>query len=51
MNNEAENNAEPLKQERADTNEVGGIYFSTHLQVLQVSDPNSKEILVQMRGD
>jgi len=48
MNNEAENNAEPLKQERADTNEVGGIYFSTHLQV---SDPNSKEILVQMRGD
>jgi len=48
MNNEAENNAEPLIQEQADTNEVGGIYFSTHLQV---SDPNSKEILVQMRGD
>jgi hypothetical protein len=48
MNNEAENNAEPLKQEQAVTNEVGGIYFSTHLKV---TDPNSKEILVQMRGD
>jgi hypothetical protein len=29
-------------------NEVGGFYFSSFLKI---SDPNTKEILVQTRGD
>lgn len=29
-------------------NEIGGIYFSSSIKIF---DPNSKEILVQKRGD
>lgn len=48
MNNDVENTTETLKQEPAETNESAGFYLSTHLKI---TDPNSKEILVQMRGD
>ena len=47
MNNE-NNNADSPKEPAAETNELGGFCFSTHLVV---TDPNSKEVLVQMRGD
>ena len=29
-------------------NETGGFYFSSHVKI---SDPNTKEVLVQTRGD
>lgn len=29
-------------------NETGGFYFSSHLKI---TDPNTKEVLVQTRGD
>jgi len=29
-------------------NEYGGVYFSS---TIKITDPNTKEILVQMRGD
>lgn len=29
-------------------NETGGVYFSSHLKIF---DPNTKEVLVQKRGD
>lgn len=29
-------------------NETGGFYFSSHLRI---TDPNTKEVLVQTRGD
>ena len=29
-------------------NELGGFYFSSHLKI---TDPNTKEVLVQKRGD
>ena len=46
-------NLENLKQEQPEKpgpkpNEHGGFYFSS---IVKITDPNSKEILVQMRGD
>jgi hypothetical protein len=29
-------------------NETGGVYFSSHVKIF---DPNTKEVLVQKRGD
>jgi hypothetical protein len=29
-------------------NELGGFYFSSHLKI---QDPNTKEVLVKLRGD
>jgi len=37
----------PLKEEHK-PNEIGGFYFSSHIKVF---DPNTKEVLVQKRGD
>ena len=36
-----------LKPERK-PNELGGVHFSSHIKIF---DPNTKEILVQKRGD
>jgi hypothetical protein len=38
------------KQEEPNTrpNEIGGFYFSSSVKI---TDPNTKEILVQIRGD
>ena len=47
MNNTEPNKQEEIKQEKK-PNEVGGFYFSSFLKI---SDPNTKEILVQTRGD
>jgi hypothetical protein len=53
MNHNVEENKRKLadknlqKPERK-PNESGGFYFSSHLKI---SDPNTKEILVQKRGD
>jgi hypothetical protein len=48
MNNE-DIKAEPLQQESAnETNETGGFCFSSFIKI---SDPDSKEVIVQMRGD
>ncbi len=37
-----------VKQVESKPNESGGFYFSSHFKI---SDPNTKEILVQKRGD
>lgn len=39
-----------VKEEKKEPkpNELGGFYFSSHLKI---TDPNTKEILVQKRGD
>lgn len=47
-NNEDKNKAENTEKPQTKPNETGGVYFSSHLKI---SDPNTKEILVQMRGD
>jgi hypothetical protein len=49
MNNKQENNQNPqnLKVE-SKPNESGGFYFSSFLKI---TDPNTKEVLVQTRGD
>jgi hypothetical protein len=50
MNENMDNNAKfstPQGVEKK-PNENAGFYFSSHLKI---SDPNSKEILVQKRGD
>lgn len=36
------------KKPEAKPNEHGGFYFSSHLKII---DPNTKEVLVQTRGD
>lgn len=36
------------KEPKNKPNEHGGFYFSSHLKI---SDPNTKEVLVQVRGD
>ena len=47
MNNEnIEDSTQPGSA--TETNELGGFCFST---TVVVTDPNSKEVLVQMRGD
>ena len=49
MNNKSSENKEiqPKKPENK-PNEHGGFYFSSHLKIF---DPNTKEVLVQKRGD
>jgi len=48
MNN-TEDKSENLRQEpEKKPNETGGFYFSSHVVI---TDPNTKEILVQKRGD
>ena len=50
MNNFAEKNQPPQKQEVPEKkpNENAGFYFFSHIKIF---DPNTKEILVQKRGD
>jgi len=47
-NNEGKAKVETPEKPGPKPNETGGFYFSSHLKI---SDPNTKEILVQMRGD
>ncbi len=47
-NNEEKAKVEVPGKPETKPNELGGVYFSSHLKI---SDPNTKEILVQMRGD
>jgi hypothetical protein len=47
-NNIEENKTEPVKEYGPKPNETGGFYFSSHFKI---SDPNTKEVLVQQRGD
>lgn len=47
------NKSSKIKEKKPNTperkpNEHGGFYFSSHLKIF---DPNTKEILVQKRGD
>lgn len=44
----AENRVKEEPKKEAKPNENGGFYFSSHLKI---TDPNTKEILVQKRGD
>lgn len=46
--NTAENQGKEQKKPETKPNEHGGFYFSSHLKI---SDPNTKEVLVQKRGD
>jgi hypothetical protein len=48
MNNNEDKKVEVSEKPESKPNETGGVYFSSHLKI---SDPNTKEILVQMRGD
>ena len=49
MNNANQQNQKPAEDKiEKRPNEVGGFYFSSHLKI---HDPNSKEVLVKMRGD
>lgn len=50
MNENLEKPGEEKELEKQDVkpNEQGGFYFSSSVKI---SDPNSKEILVQIRGD
>lgn len=47
MNEKAEEKKQPEKTETK-TNEQVGFYFSSSVKI---TDPNTKEVLVQMRGD
>ena len=51
MNNN-QNNGDQAKEEQKESstrpNEIGGFYFSS---AVKITDPNTKEILVQIRGD
>jgi len=47
MNN-TENNTKPVQESQVKPNEHGGFYFSSHIKI---TDPNTKEVLVQKRGD
>jgi len=47
MNNQQNQKPAEDKTEKR-PNELGGFYFSSHLKI---HDPNSKEVLVKMRGD
>lgn len=42
--NEHKKQTEPIRK----PNEVGGVYFSSSIKIF---DPNTKEVLVQKRGD
>lgn len=52
MENKQENLSKPFEQPSQNVdkqpNENGGFYFSSFLKI---SDPNTKEVLVQKRGD
>ncbi len=47
-NNTEENNTKPVQEYGPKPDEHGGFYFSSFLKI---SDPNTKEVLVQTRGD
>lgn len=47
MNDNSENN-EQVKENKKPVDEMGGFYFSSLLKII---DPESKEILVEIRGD
>jgi hypothetical protein len=47
MNNQQNQKPAEDKTEKR-PNELGGFYFSSHLKI---HDPNSKEVLVKIRGD
>ena len=47
MNN-TETNGKPVQESQVKPNEHGGFYFSSHVKI---TDPNTKEVLVQKRGD
>ena len=50
MNEKTEENKEKQPSERQESkpNELGGFYFSSSVRI---TDPNTKEVLVQIRGD
>lgn len=49
MNNKSEKiNTESVEKPESKPNEHGGFYFSSSVKIY---DPNTKEILVQKRGD
>lgn len=50
MNQSTEKKTEKPEQKTPEVkpNEHGGFYFSSHLKI---SDPNTKEVFVQKRGD
>lgn len=50
MTKNQQSNSEPKKEQEVEKkpNEFGGFYFSSSLKI---SDPNTKEVLVQIRGD
>jgi len=48
MNDKEENKATPVQESSKKPDEHGGFYFSSHLKI---TDPNTKEVLVQTRGD
>lgn len=41
-------NTPPVAPPQSKPNEVGGIYYSSHIKIV---DPQSGEVLLQMRGD
>ena len=47
MSDTVDENQKPQETEKK-PNEVGGVYFSSSIKIF---DPNTKEILVQQRGD
>ena len=48
MNNNQENKVEDTPEVGTKPNETGGFYFSSFLKI---TDPETKEVLVQTRGD
>ncbi len=46
--NSLENEEKKVEKPEALPNELGGFYFSSHLRII---DPNTNEVLVQIRGD
>ena len=48
MNDNEENKAKPAQEYGPKPEEHGGFYFSSHIKI---TDPNTKEVLVQTRGD
>lgn len=48
MNNFTENDPKQQEVVEKKPNETGGFYFSSSIKI---SDPNTKEVLVQKRGD
>jgi hypothetical protein len=48
MNNTEDKSVKSKQESEKKPNETGGFYFSSHLKI---TDPNTKEVLVQKRGD